>query len=394
MYRRLLDSTGEGIYAIDRQGSVTYVNRIGAEMLRSRPETLIGQNGHALIHHSRPDSTPYPEDQCPIFQVLGSGQRIHVEDDVFWRPDGTSFPVSYTAAPIHGGNQIIGVVVVFSNIRKRKAAEQMLEDAFVREFTIAQQLQAALLPEILTQAPGLSLASYYQPALTTEAGVGGDFTDVFQSGPDQTFMIVGDVSGKGLAAAVQVATIKYSLRFALYNGRTVSGPVITLNRTLADHDLLTGFATLFVGRYDAQEQTLTYVNCGQDEGLVLRAATGKVELLPPTGPILGAFSHVTFTERAVHLDRGDVLAVYTDGLSEAGTDRAAMLTAEGVAALLAQQAGRQNAREIASRLIAGVNAYAGPDGIRDDQCLLVAVRHDPPEAPNPATQSRRIHSGP
>jgi PAS domain S-box-containing protein len=239
------------------------------------------------------------------------------------------------------------------------------------EHTIAQQLQAALQPTIPNAVPGLSLADYYRPALE-EAGVGGDFSDVFASDKGSTFLVVGDLAGKGLAAASQVAAVRNMLRFALYNGRTLAGPVTTLSHTLAVYELLTGFATLFVGRYDAQTRRLSYVNCGQDAGLILRAATGQVETLPPTGPVLGAFDGAVYSEEVITLETGDVLALYTDGLTEAGPSRMALLTGDGVAALLGERQEQESASGIVSRLMASVDAYA-QNGIRDDQCLLVAV---------------------
>ena len=239
------------------------------------------------------------------------------------------------------------------------------------EHTIAQQLQAALQPIIPKAVPGLSLADYYRPALE-EAGVGGDFSDVFASDKGSTFLVVGDLAGKGLAAASQVAAVRNMLRFALYNGRSLTGPITALNHTLAVHELLTGFATLFVGQYDAQTRRLSYVNCGQDAGLLLRAATGQIESLPPTGPVLGAFDGSVYMEETVTLETGDVLALYTDGLTEAGPSRMALLTGDGVAALLGDRQGRESASDIVSRLMAGVDAHA-QNGIRDDQCLLIGV---------------------
>ena len=244
----------------------------------------------------------------------------------------------------------------------------------LREHRIAEQLQAALQPPTPAFVSGLALADFYRPALEDE-GVGGDFSDVFSADKGVTFLIVGDLSGKGLAAASQVATVRHMLRFALLNGRSVAGPVTTLSRTLAAHDLLTGFATLFVGRYDAGLRALTYVNCGQDAALLLRAATGDAEALPPTGPVLGISAGAEYQERTVMLTPGDVLAVYTDGLSEAGPTRAALLTGDGVAGLLEQQTGQTDPRVIVERIMAGVDAHA-QHGIRDDQCVLIAVAQE------------------
>ena len=215
------------------------------------------------------------------------------------------------------------------------------------------------------------MADYYQPALD-EAGVGGDFLDVFAADKGVTFLVVGDLSGKGLAAASQVAIVRNMLRFALYNGRSLSGPVTTLSRTLVDNDLLTGFATLFVGRYEAVSRQFSYVNCGQDAGLVLRAASGQVQPLPPTGPVLGAFPEADYAEERISLEPGDALAIFTDGLTEAGPSRTALLSGDGVATLLGECTSFGGASAIVTHLISGVDAYA-QSGVRDDQCLLVGV---------------------
>jgi serine phosphatase RsbU (regulator of sigma subunit) len=211
-----------------------------------------------------------------------------------------------------------------------------------------------------------------------EAEVGGDFYDVFPLGKKCTILVVGDLSGKGLAAAAQVATVRNMLRATLYLGGTLAAALTDLNTILADNDLLTGFATLFVGAFDPETGRLVYVNCGQEPGLVRRARTGLVEELPPTGPVMGTFAGVVFTEETVKLASGDALALFTDGFTEAGPNRADMLGIEGVAALLAAplpkgaETAAQQAEELSLRLIAGVDQYAQA-GVRDDVYLLLAV---------------------
>ena len=374
--RLLLESTGEGIYGVDLGGRFTFVNQAAARTLGYAPEEMIGRNGHVLIHGRRLDGSEYPEAECPIYRAIRSGESAHSETEVFWRRDGVAVPVSYTAAPILAEGDVQGAVVTFADISERRAMEDERERITQREHRIAEQLQEALQPPLPQSVPGLTLADYYRPALE-EAGVGGDFADVFAADKGATFLVVGDLSGKGLAAASQVAIVRNMLRFALYNGRTLAGPITTLSRTLADNDLLTGFATLFVGRYEASERLLSYVNCGQDAGLILRTNTGQVEALPPTGPILGGFAGADFAEESVRLDPGDVLAFFTDGLTEAGPSRTALLTGDGVASLLAETAGREAsepaaAEAVVRHIMTGVDAYAEA-GIRDDQCLLVAV---------------------
>lgn len=368
--RLLLDSTGEGIYGIDTAGRFTFVNQAAARMLGYATAEIIGQKGHSLIHSRHADGAAYPEQECPIYQAIRSGQSAHAENEVFWRKDGTAFPVSYTASPIMVGTDPLGAVVTFSDISERRQMEQERARISEREHKIAEQLQEALQPAVPSQVPGLELADYYQPALE-EAGVGGDFVDVFAADKGVTFLVVGDLSGKGLAAASQVAVVRNMLRFALYNGRTLAGPVTTLSETLVGNDLLAGFATLFVGRYDASSRLLSYVNCGQDAAQIRRAATGQVEDLAPTGAVLGGFSDADFTESSAQLEPGDILAIFTDGLTEAGPDRASLLTADGVAAFL-RRSPTDSAQAVVSYLIQEVDRYA-ENGIRDDQCLLVGI---------------------
>ncbi len=256
-----------------------------------------------------------------------------------------------------------------------------------REHTIAQQLQAALTPPIPDRVPGMALTKYYEAALE-EAGVGGDFYDVFPVEKGCTALVVGDVSGKGLAAAAQVATVRNMLRYALYRARTLAGALEGLNALLAEQSLLSGFATLFVGAYDSGAGLLTYVNCGQEPALVRRADGGRVEELPPTGPTLGSHEGASFEEQTVALGPGDAVAVFTDGLTEVGPSRREMLGIEGMTGLLerpipvdtpsnAKPGGGWQAAALAQhllvRLIAGVDAAAQGGVMRDDMCLLVGV---------------------
>lgn len=240
-----------------------------------------------------------------------------------------------------------------------------------RDRKIATQLQDALTPALPGRVPGLDLAAYYQAALE-EASVGGDFFDVFSIDKGCTALVVGDLSGKGLGAASQVATVRNMLRFAVYQGRTLAEAVTDLNNVLAEHDLLAGFATLFVGLFDAGNNALTYVSCGHEPALLHRLATDTAEELDSTGPVLGAFSGVRFVEEIVAIAPGDALAVYTDGFSEAGRGRHEFLEASGLAQLMTSQPACRSAEAIKERIVAGARAHARGE-LHDDMCLLVAV---------------------
>ena len=248
-----------------------------------------------------------------------------------------------------------------------------------REHAIATQLQEALQPDLPGTVPGLALARYYRPALADSEGVGGDFFDVYALKENSTALVVGDLSGKGLAAAAQVSTVRNMLRAFLYSQPTLADAMTELNRVLAEHSLLSGFTTLFAGCYESASGNLSYVNCGQEPALIWRASTNTVEQLGPTGAIMGAIEGARFTQQGVALLPGDALAIFTDGLTEVGASRINMLGVEGVEALLESAATRTQdasaaglAETLTMNLIAGVDNYA-QSGARDDMCLLMAV---------------------
>ncbi|HEY8470787.1 MAG TPA: PAS domain S-box protein, partial [Longimicrobiales bacterium] len=119
----ILNTAAEGIYGLDTEGRTTFANPAAARMVGRSSEELIGQSQHELIHHSRPDGSPYPAEDCPIYAAYRDGMVRHVDDEVFWRKDGTSFPVEYTSTPIREDGRITGAVVTFRDVSERKRAE-------------------------------------------------------------------------------------------------------------------------------------------------------------------------------------------------------------------------------------------------------------------------------
>ena len=124
--------------------------------------------------------------------------------------------------------------------------------------------------------------------------------------------------------------------------------------------------------YDTGAGTLTYVSCGNEPGLVRRDAGDSIEDLPPTGPILGGIEGARYEQHVVSLSPGDVLALYTDGLSEAGRSRHDFLGVEGLVRLLREAPRGEEATAIKEGIVAGVERHAGGH-LDDDACLLVAV---------------------
>jgi diguanylate cyclase (GGDEF)-like protein/PAS domain S-box-containing protein len=128
--RLILESTGEGIYGIDPHGACTFVNRAAARMFGYEPTDLVGKDVHELSHrHLRADGSAYPIEKCPIHRAFIEGVASATADEVFWRADGTSFPVEYSSYPIVDKGLNRGAVVAFSDITERRKMENDLREA-------------------------------------------------------------------------------------------------------------------------------------------------------------------------------------------------------------------------------------------------------------------------
>ncbi|MCW3058376.1 MAG: serine phosphatase RsbU, regulator of sigma subunit [Capsulimonas sp.] len=237
-----------------------------------------------------------------------------------------------------------------------------------REHNIAIALQQTLQPKMPAGMPGLQVSDFYRAALA-EAEIGGDFCDLFSPEGDNTILVIGDVSGKGLAAATQVAAVRNMLRCVIYQGFPLAEAVAQLNQILTTQNLLSGFVTMCVAQYSPADHTFTYVSCGHEPVLLRHAATGHIELLGPTGPPLGVEGTAEYTHEARRLQAGDALLLYTDGLSESGPSRQDMLGVDGLANLLRAHPLHEDAHGLCQRIIAGVERHARGD-LRDDACIL------------------------
>jgi PAS domain S-box-containing protein len=121
----VLDSVCDGIYGVDLEGNCTFVNRSMKSITGWQAEDLIGRNQHQMLHHTHADGTPHRSDECPVYQTFQSNEPRFVEDDLFWKKDGSGFPVEYSSTPMHDHKgETVGSVVVFRDISERKQAEE------------------------------------------------------------------------------------------------------------------------------------------------------------------------------------------------------------------------------------------------------------------------------
>ncbi len=140
-YQAILDSAGEGIYGLDRDGCITFGNRAAADILGWQSEDVVGHKGHVVHHHSYADGSPYPHEACPIYAALKDGEIHRVDDEVFWTNDGSAVPVEYSSTPIVKDGEPAGAVVVFRDISERKALETQQKEAFEEIKRLKDQLE-------------------------------------------------------------------------------------------------------------------------------------------------------------------------------------------------------------------------------------------------------------
>jgi PAS domain S-box-containing protein len=127
-HQLILNSVGEGVYVLDLMGRATFINPAAARMIGWEVADLLGKSMHSVLHHSKPDQSPYPAHECPIYLAFRDGKIHSSNTEVFWRRDGSNFPVEYISTPMQDeqGN-LLGTVVAFQDITKRKWAEAVLQ---------------------------------------------------------------------------------------------------------------------------------------------------------------------------------------------------------------------------------------------------------------------------
>jgi phosphoserine phosphatase RsbU/P len=248
-------------------------------------------------------------------------------------------------------------------------AEVAAREKHRRELEIAHEVQERLFPQDYPPVAGLDYAGACRPAL----GVGGDYYDFIHLSPTEVGIAIGDVSGKGIPAALLMATLRAYLR-----GQTIqrqgdlAAVMANLNRLVYESSAANRYATFFYGEYDAAARGLSYVNAGHNPPMLFRRIDGgrTVVRLDAGGPVIGLMEDCRYGQGRVTLEPGDVLVAYTDGISEA------MNAADeewGEARLMdaVRTNGSASAPGLIDRLMVAADAFVAGAPQHDDMTIVV-----------------------
>jgi serine phosphatase RsbU (regulator of sigma subunit) len=271
------------------------------------------------------------------------------------------------------GNQA-AIAIENARLHERELQAEGLE----RELALGREIQLRLLPKQAPEVPGWEFATFYRAARE----VGGDFYDLFEvPGPagqhsnrsgGQLGLVIADVTGKGVPAALFMALSRTVLRSTTLNGSDLPAALRQANKLILHDNEADLFLTAFYGRLDPRGH-MVYVNAGHNPPLWLRATTGRVESLPGQGTVLGALDEIFLEQREIEVAPGDYLVLFTDGVTEALGSGRQRFEEERLRAAVAASAGG-SAQQMLDAIVDAVRAFCGDVSQSDDMTLCVVRR--------------------
>lgn len=218
-FKLILDVMGEGIYGVDSEGNTTFVNPAASRITGYKAADLMGRHQHEILHHTKLDGSPFPAEACPVYMTIRDGTVRHVADDIFWKKDGTNFPVEYVSTPIRERDKIVGAVVSFKDITERKRMEEELRTAS----SYTRSLIEASLDPLVTISPegkitDVNEATIKVTGVSRDELIDTDFSNYFTE-PDKARAGYRQVFDKGSVTdyPLTIRHVSGKLTHVLYN---------------------------------------------------------------------------------------------------------------------------------------------------------------------------------
>lgn len=258
-----------------------------------------------------------------------------------------------------------GLALEISELAHSLAHEAAQRERIHREMEIAWEVQERLFPQRIPKVPGIDLAGYCRPAQS----VGGDYYDFIELENGRLGLAIGDISGKGISAALLMASLRASLRgMTLYGSDDLAALMGRVNHLIYEGSAANRYATFFFAVYDGASRELRYVNAGHNAPVLLRQK--EVIRLETGGPVIGLLSSVPYLQGSLLLAPGDVFLAYTDGISEAMTSTDEEWGEERMIAALAS-AREEDAAEIVAGIFRDADEFTGAAPQHDDMTVVV-----------------------
>lgn len=268
-------------------------------------------------------------------------------------------------------NQMAGQLQTYvADLQRTTMEKERIES----ELKIAHTIQVSMLPRIFPPFPERPDVSVYATMIPAKE-VGGDFYDFFLIDEDQFCFLIGDVSGKGVPAALFMVIAKSLLKNQALLGGTPSEILSQVNKMLCADNEQSMFVTLFLAILDTRSGQLTYANAGHNPPLLARRGENATYLQPRKGFVLGGFDGVHYSDEVLQMQAGDTLCLYTDGVTEAMDNEFDLYGESRLIDRVRESAGK-NEREIVQIIQEDVTSFAGSAPQSDDITLLV-VRYNP-----------------
>jgi sigma-B regulation protein RsbU (phosphoserine phosphatase) len=292
-----------------------------------------------------------------------------VLQDVFGpTPDSTHLRIVHASIGLTGFLIVGFLVTLIAKQRDRLAAEvRNQRDEYERDLVLASQVQQRVLPKPLF-LPTLELAA----AMRTARLLGGDYYDFFQIADDVVDVVIADVSGKGAAASLLMPSLAVALHL---RARDLSGPAAVikdLDEVLKQITNSSTFVTMFYGRINSSTRTLEYSSGGHNPPLLVRSRTGEAVLLEEGGPVIGILLDAQFSNTVLALEQGDILTLFTDGVTEQENENGEEFSIERLKAVMLRNE-LQPATALVAHIAEAVSIYAGGKEQTDD-LTVVAVK--------------------
>ena len=358
-----LQAAANAIVITDSDGRVIWVNQAFTKMTGYSPEESLHRD-LGFLKSGVHDVKFYLD----LWRTITAGE-VWQGEMTNQRKDGTQYTEEQTITPVTDETgHTRHFICIKQDITERKLAERaLLENAsMLKEMEIAKQIQLSLLPPAPPTLPGIDCAGRCVPA----THIGGDYYDIFVHG-DRLDMVIADVSGHSVGAALIMVETRSVLRAQLDSLQSPAEIVSTLNELL--HDDLSHaelFITMTYLSYDTVTGRLRYTNAGHPPSLLYRPASETFFELDAEGLILGVQKGVSFEEPSLQIEKGDLLLLYTDGIIEAEGAAGDLFGTKRLCEVLTREYWRPSASVIASVLDA-VSAFTGTSSFNDDISMLL-----------------------